>query len=230
MKINTTTLFFIFSILLLSCGKDDDLKNEIFSPTAATLLSPNNLELCTTGTVLSDTKSEVLFIWEESKNTTSYEIHIINLSSEIEDVFTTENTQISLTIDRGSPYNWYVLSKTNSSANVAKSSVWAFYNAGLGIENHIPFPATAISPELGENITGNSINLEWSTNDIDNDVVGCDLYFGSSANPPLFQNSITNDFISNINISSGTTYYWKIVTKDSVGNESESSTFYFLVD
>ena len=47
------------------------------------------------------------------------------------------------------------------------------------------------------------------------------------ANPDLFQSKVSDNFINNIDISSDTVYYWKIVTRDLIGNESISNTFYF---
>lgn len=98
--------------------------------------------------------------------------------------------------------------------------------------NHIPSPATIISPALGSRFNGiTTIDLKWNVaTDLDNDIVGYELYCSKNKNPDIVNLNIThNIFSSNISVTAGT-YYWQLVTKDSRGNKASTDIFYFIVD
>ena len=102
---------------------------------------------------------------------------------------------------------------------------------GFGIENYAPFPAEVISPENGINLMNNvsEVNLIWEASDLDEDIVSFEVLFGNE-NPPVDVVSETNDsFLNNVNVSSGNTYYWRIITKDTHSNSSISPIFEFKV-
>jgi hypothetical protein len=218
-------------ILLLSCKKNNDLFAYLETyPVKAELLYPNNNSECTEGVPISPLISEINFSWNESINTDSYTLTITNLINKTKQVISTENTNIKFNLQRGIPYSWSVESTSTTSTKTAKSDIWYFYNPSEVLVSFIPFPALNNSPSLGATISQNKVNLNWTANDLDNDIIEYDVYFGSSANPDLFQSKVSDNFIYNIDISSDTVYYWKIVTRDLIGNESISNTFYFSSD
>ena len=224
-------ILFSLLILVVSCGKDTDLAALITNPTAVTLLFPENATQCFEGTILSAEESKVPFRWNASDNTDQYELHVSNLLNGSTDIYETLDTEITVRIQRGVPYSWFVVSSSNNSSSTATSDIWSFYNAGEAIVSYIPFPAEPINPLPGAVFNNvNSVSLSWQASDLDNDISSYDIYLGSTSDPSLYQSDITNTTLSAVSVSSNTTYYWKVVTKDLVGNESQSEVFSFRVN
>ena len=46
----------------------------------------------------------------------------------------------------------------------------------------------------------------------------------------LLKSNVVDMFTNNVVVTAGTTYYWKVVTKDAQGNTSESNMFQFKVN
>jgi hypothetical protein len=223
-------LIFLF-LFLNSCSKDTDLLPLVIGPEAATLVFPENLTQCFEGDILSTTESEVTFRWNPSENTDEYELHLTNLDTGTIQIFATQNTEIPIRLQRGVPYSWFINSVESSFGNTTMSEVWSFYNAGEAIISFIPFPAVALSPAHGANLNNtNSVTLSWSATDLDNDIENFDLYFGSSAPPEVFASSITDSTYPDIPVTANTEYFWRIVTRDQNGNESQSEVFSFTVN
>ena len=79
-------------------------------------------------------------------------------------------------------------------------------------------------------MTSGSIKFEWSGSDADSgDTLKYDVYVGS-ANPPTTKIA-TNHSSSSINhaINDAGTYYWKVITKDNSGSNSDSGVAKFKV-
>jgi hypothetical protein len=218
-------------VLITGCGGKQDTPTP--PPGKATLTFPAQNSVCTTGTVLSDTLSSITFTWTASTNTDSYEVDIINLLTNSLKTQTVNTNQISVNLTRNTPFSWYIVSKSNKVSNTAQSDVWKFYNSGLGVSSHPPFPADLTSPGFGQNVSASAfgtVNLTWTGSDVDNDIIGYDLYFGTTSAPPVFITNIPNMYSNSVNVVSGKTYYWKVVTKDSQGNTSDSDVYQFTVD
>ncbi|WP_448702316.1 hypothetical protein ACFGVR_08215 [Mucilaginibacter sp. AW1-3] len=217
--------------LMAGCGKKND-PNGAPDPQAAKLTFPAQSSACTTGTVISSTQSTIVFTWNSASGTDSYEIDIKNLLTGTIATQTVSTNQYTATLLRDTPYSWYVVSKSSSSAVTAKSEVWKFYNAGIGTVSHPPFPADNLSPTFGQNVsaTAGAINLSWTASDPDNDIAAYDVYFGTTSTPAISKSNITDKFANGITVTSRTTYYWKVVTKDAAGNTSDSGVFQFKVN
>ncbi len=219
-------LFGIIGFLLISCGTDLDLLENFQDSVTIKLLFPEKDARITEGTLVSDTQSELVFRWTDESENAPYTVHLINRSSLQMEAFESDSTELSIIIDRNVSYSWYVSGASNTT-----SETWSFYNAGPGLESSIPLPATALSPSSGAAIsqTSTTVNLSWRSEDYDDDIVGYDVYFGEAEDPPLYQSDVVENRLNDIPVSAGKTYYWKIVTKDSVGNESTSQIFVFTV-
>lgn len=221
----------VFASMIMSCSSDDD--NTPSEPGMATLIFPENNSECTAGVSVNDLDSRIPFEWEPSEYTDSYRLRVQNLNDGTSQEYNTEATSLEVVLQKGEPYSWTVTSVSTEIPATTESESWKFYNAGDGVESYAPFPATAISPEPGENITaeGDTVSLQWESNDIDGDIIGYDVYFGNS-NPP--ETSIATDLeeseLEGVSITSKTVYYWRVVTKDSQGNRSQSEVFIFKVD
>ena len=220
--------------LIISCGGggDDpgpDPEPVVNNPTAATLVFPESNSECTEGSNITATDSTIEFKWSGAMHVDSYSLELKDLSTGSITKKTTSNTKLSLRIKRGTPYSWSVISKSNSTSNTAKSTTSKFYNAGAGTEFYAPFPAELVTPELGSEVEGTDVNLDWTGSDIDNDIESYDVYFGTSKTPQLYSAEIEESFLNNVAITSGKTYYWKVMTKDVTGNISTSEVFKFSV-
>ena len=202
------------------------------NPVAALLKFPEKNSECTEGTNITASNSTILFTWNTSANTDSYELILKDLNSGAITNHQSSTNQLSLVLLRGTPYSWHIVSKSTSVTNTAKSETWKFYNAGASTVSYAPFPAEAVSPEKNAsvNATNNEISLDWNSTDVDNDIEFYSVYFGTTSTPPLTNSNLTVSKLDNVSVVSGTKYYWFIVTTDKKGNSSISETFTFNVN
>ena len=133
---------------------------------------------------------------------------------------------------KGAPFSWSVTSLNTDSDITATSDNWLFYNSGSQT-TYAPFPAQVIAPKSGSTVQKNSINeisLEWMGADVEDDIEQFEVYL-SEQNPPNLLLVNTNGQVqeTNVSVTSGSIYYWKIVTIDSKGNISDSGVFDFRV-
>ncbi|RRN78150.1 hypothetical protein EIM50_16005 [Pseudoxanthomonas sp. SGD-10] len=209
-------------------GNIDPQKNE---PQKAVLVSPVKDEACLDGTSVSDNQSKVNFSWRSAQNSDSYELVVKNLLNNQVVREQVSGLNKELTLAKNTPYSWYIVSKANGSDKVAESEVWRFYNAGLGISQYAPFPAQIISPAIGQVLPSNQnkITLQWSGKDVDNDITGYDVYIGTTPQLELTKSNVTNSSFE-VSVQPNTVYRWKVITKDSKGNTSDSGIYQFTVE
>ncbi|WP_150451515.1 hypothetical protein [Arenibacter lacus] len=221
------------TICLMACTKgNEEGEADAMVPTAVSLVFPENNSECSEGTVIDDNSSSIVFRWDPSENTDTYTLQLKNLNTGVTAVFPMDTTEKAITVERGVPYAWEVISTSISSSEIAKSDTWQFYSSGDGISSYAPFPAQLISPTYEARITAtnNLVSLSWSGSDVDGDIVGYDVYFGDTETTEPFQTSVQENKLENIEVTSGTTYYWKIRTHDSQGNSSITNFFKFHVN
>lgn len=202
------------------------------APTKATLSVPAQNEACTSGTVVSATQSTIVFQWTATQNTDSYELHLKDLEAKKETTQAATSNQVSVAVTRGKPYSWYVVSKSTKSTQTAQSDTWKFYCSAPGVVNYAPFPAELTSPAMDGSVTptAGKISLSWSGSDVDNDIKEYDVYMGTSTVMPIIKAGATTTTLPDVAVTSGATYYWKVVTKDQKGNSSESAVGQFKVN
>lgn len=228
------------AILSLSCGGGEETNGDdsgpepqipiVTTPSSATLIFPDNNSECTEGEVVSESQSRVLFQWNASENTDSYQVNLRNLNTNSTALTNSAANEVEITLLRGVPYEWFVVSRANGTNETAKSEVWKFYNAGPGITNYAPFPAQAVSPTRGATIDFSpSVELVWSGSDVDNDIISFNLYYGTTDTPQLLETGLTATSFE-VDLNPGQTYYWQAETLDSAGNTTQSELFNFRVD
>ena len=225
-------------LIFASCGSDDggggettDVEPNGAAPVAATLVFPENNTECNEGEVLNDTESTVTFEWNTSENSHSYTVNLKNLDTGVLSTTNSNTSSVAITLLRGTPYEWSVISKSMANTTTAESSVWKFYNQGPGVENHAPFPAEAANPKRGASISASGvINLAWIANDIDNDIDTYEVFFGIDRDTMTSLGTITSPSVNDVVINSNTTYYWKVITTDNAENSSISEVFNFNVN
>jgi hypothetical protein len=238
MKITTRVFSAITLLLLIACGGNSSNTDDtppapvVAAPSAATLVFPEDNTECNEGVIseTDETKSAVTFQWNASENTDSYEVNLRNINTNTTTKTNASSEDATITIDRGTPYEWFVISKANGTNETASSAKAKFYNQGPGIENYAPFPAEAVNPVRGSTIpAATTVNLQWATSDIDDDIVGYAVFFGTETDPTT-EIGTTEDSNLDATITSGATYYWRVVTTDSQNNTSTSEVFEFRVE
>lgn len=223
-----TAILLLFGVLLIGCKKKSSPK----PPEIATLVFPNKNSECTTGRSLNLNTSEVEFMWMASDHTESYELRVTNLNTNTTQTINTAAISAKLPIAKGELFSWLVRSKNTKVTETALSETWRFYNAGFQT-TYAPFPAEVIEPKNGTSIfkdINNEVTLEWNGADIENDIDGYELYFSTTSPPEILIASPSSAQNSEkVSVTSNATYYWKVITKDSEGNSSDSGTFTFKV-
>lgn len=217
--------------LLFNCGSSgedggDGGGDKILPPEAASLVSPANNEECNQGNVVSATESNVRFEWNKSANTTSYTVVVKNLDDNSSQEFGSNSNITSIKLLRGVPYSWQVISKSNKTTATASSETWQFYNAGEGASNYAPFPAALVGPTMGSTVSG-TVTLQWTGSDIDNDIEGYMVYLDTASPPANLQETTTGTSVGNLTLTPDMVYYWRVVTTDAEGNNSQSPIFEF---
>ncbi len=214
--------------LVCSCGSDDPPP----APVGANLVFPDQNSECTTGTSVNETLSQVTFSWQASANTDSYTLNAVNLDTNVPQTISTAATSASLSIAKGAPYSWSVTSRNTRSDQVASSETWLFYNAGSQT-TYAPFPAQLVSPVSGSTVQKsleNEVVLMWQGADVENDITAYEVFFSTETNPTTPVGTTASGVMElNVGVTSGTVYYWKVVTTDSQGNSSDSGVFEFRV-
>lgn len=228
-KIKYIFLIFI-SLITISCGgKDDsgggnvDPPDPVNPPTVSTLIAPVNNTECLDG-------ENVEFRWNSSQYTDTYTINVKNLLTQSVISQNTTSTNITIQLEQGQPYSWYIVSSSNSSSDTAESEKWKFYLKGEQTSNYAPFPADLIKPKAEETLSPGSIVFEWSGSDVDTgDTLTYDLYLGATTPPTTkIQSNISSTQVTQ-SITDVGIYYWKVITKDNSGSNSDSGVSKFTV-
>jgi hypothetical protein len=222
-------IIILFFFIITGCQKGEKANPQ---PEKATLVFPVDNSVCVEGIILSLTENSINFTWNSSNSTDSYEFSIKNLITGTSIVKVVNTPNIEITLLRNTPYSWFVSSRNTKNSFIAKSDIWKFYNSGPGVISYSPFPAEIISPKKEQTvqaISGN-INLEWKGNDVDGDILNYDIYLGTTTTPSIINSKITSSSLNNIAVKANTTYYWKVITRDSKGNLSDSGLNQFMVN
>jgi hypothetical protein len=214
-------------LFMIGCGKDDPK-----APEAAKLLFPLKNSECTTGVDQNANISRVEFKWQKAAYTDTYEIRVTNSVTNVTQVVSTSGLSAELPLQKGTPYSWIVVTRNTETQETGTSETWRFYNEGNEL-SYAPFPAEIIAPKSGTTVFADinkEVVLQWSGADIDNDIMGYEVYF-STNNPPLdLVSEPAADALSvKVSVASGASYYWKILTIDQEGNSSDSGVYGFRV-
>lgn len=209
------------SILIFSC------KESIPDPEQVTLINPENNNTC----LFSNSNAnfgDVEFSWTEAKHTDNYDLIIENQLSNLKNSRTINQTFARVTLERGAPYSWYVVSKSESTENIALSETRNFYFEGPSQLTHTPFPAKLISP-LNESIinSGVIVAFQWEGYDLDGDIDNYDLIIENTSNGEEIKYEKIESQNFEVELQIGNIYSWKITTRDKENNLSSSvnSTF-----
>ncbi|MFP2996993.1 hypothetical protein ABN763_13840 [Spongiivirga sp. MCCC 1A20706] len=198
------------------------------APTAATLVFPADNTECNEGTNITANTSDVNFRWNAGQNTVGYTVRVTNLNTNVTTTRDVTATNETITIQRGAPFSWEVVSKGDNTTQTATTSTARFYNAGEPVENYAPFPAGVVAPTMGSTVSSGTVVLSWTGSDIDNDITGYEVFFGTDSSS-LTSAGTTDAATTSLDVTtaSTTTYFWNVITTDSQGNTSTSEVFQF---
>lgn len=231
MRLVKKIIFILILSLGISCSDDenDKIVEQLIDPTAVTLNFPLNNTECNEGVIISESRSEVVFKWTGSANNDSYTVSLKNLGTGVIKDYNTTFEELPISILRGVPYFWWVVSKVTGNPETVESTIWKFYNAGLPKESHPPFPAEVISPMMGSAIESGTVRLQWNGSDIDDDITSYTILIDTVEIPILSAGNTTTNSM-NVEAESGEVYYWKVISTDANGNSSDSEIFQFKVN
>lgn len=234
MRKNKLIILGLILSLLFACKgkKSDPVPATPPAPSKAILFLPAQNEVCATGENPTATQSTVLFDWSDAANADSYVLALKNLLTGIVSEQNSSVSNLKITIPRGTPFSWSVTSKSSKSTVTAVTDSWKFYNSGVGQLSYAPFPATLTYPTNGQviTVTGTSVTLTWAGADADNDITGYDIYYGKTSAPTLLTSNKADNLSLSVAVTPNTIFYWRIVTKDTKGNTSDSGVYQFKVN
>lgn len=222
MKTNLVFLLAAVPLTLMSC------KDPIPDPEQTVLILPEDNTSCLYVSQSSSTAS-VDFSWQEAQFTDEYIIVVKNITTEEETTSRTLNTSIRLTLTRGVPYQWKVITVSDLSSVETSSRSFSFYLEGQQQRNYLPFPARLLSPQLDEvvSLSNGQYNFSWQGEDLDNDLSYYTLLIGTSAD---VLNEIATDITASsisVALNSGEVYFWQVISYDQNGNSTKSLTTRF---
>jgi hypothetical protein len=220
-------LFIFLLILCIGCRKDPEPL-----PGKAVLLLPSNNEICANGIIVSTSRTKILFKWDAAKNSNSYVLSIKNLDNGQISTHSTDKTQLEIELDRNLAYSWFITSKNTQINKEISSDLWKFYNPAPAQTSFSPFPAELTAPRYGEVIPLSTamVTLRWSAIDPDGDIDSYDVYLGNTNVPVLFRSGLKTAVLADLLLDRNKTYYWKIITRDTKGNRSNSDVYLFKLD
>lgn len=207
------TLFFLIisSALFLigSCGKEN------LPPTARFTISPEEgndetiFQFDASGTTDEEDRSDALLVrwdWEGD--------------NEFDTQYTTKKTADH----KFAPGNYRVTLLVSDSRGLQDTATLDLHVASSNLPPESPENP---SPSLNEEETGIHINLSWDCTDPDGDMILYTLYFGTTNPPELYRTAHAQTSFNPGPLVYQTTYYWKILARDSKGNTTEGPIWSF---
>ncbi|MBL7560591.1 hypothetical protein JAO71_12355 [Olleya sp. YSTF-M6] len=222
----------LIAITFMACGGSDDGGSAPPTPnTAPTAVS--NLIYPSSDLLCIDTNIE--FEWaaatDADNDNLEYTIRVATDRDQTNIVAqqTTSNTSVLITLNPGIAYYWNVVASDGEDEAEASPTL-AFYTEGEGVSNYVPFAASIIAPEMDAFLDSGSVSLQWSGSDVDvDDTLTYDVFFGTTDTPDLLQSDVTATTLD-VTTVAGTTYYWKIDTKDNNGTKSIGQVWTFTTN
>ncbi|MBT2159955.1 hypothetical protein [Zobellia barbeyronii] len=218
--------FIVLSLVLFSGCKKDSSN----TPGKVSLVAPAKNSECTPVQSDGDNSSIVRFNWNAADHTEVYELQVTNLNTGTVQYRNTSSTVETLSLTKGTPFSWVVVSENSETTASVSSDSWLFYNPGSEI-THVPFPAELSFPVQGSTAfrdVNNEISLKWVGKDLDNDIESYGIYL-SNENPPTTLLKTTDAGVSEliVEVAADEVYFWKVVTTDEEGNVSTSTVSEF---
>jgi formylglycine-generating enzyme required for sulfatase activity len=215
---------FLLSLILFFQSCKDDTTEPIQEPVPADTEKPTVAILFpeTDSELKIDTIYTIIANAEDNKEVSKVEFYI---NGKIVDTIETAPYESKWNTRGKSGYHTVMAKAYDWSGNIGQSSLVTikFNNA----------PAVPSNPEPANGAVGVQISmvLSWNCSDPDGDALKYDVYFGTSNNPTIaIAANQTALSISSSGLTNSTTYYWKIVAKDSKGGTTAGSIWSFTTN
>lgn len=215
-------ILLVCALLAIGCKKDPSPPGdvELVSPAKNSECSPVNSD--------SGNTNLVQFSWQAASNTDTYTLRVNELDAGTTQMKTTTALSEILAIEKGTPFSWSVTAENTEVTETSVSETWFFYSPGTET-SFAPFPVEVVRPNGPKAFVDDDgeVLLEWKGSDLDNDIDGYELYFGTTDNPALFASLGVNETSTKVSVVAETIYYWRLVTTDREGNSSDTGILSF---
>ena len=140
------------------------------------------------------------------------------------------NDQSSETYDPGqleltTTYHWKIIAEDNFDEQ-STGPIWSFTTRG----NSPPYAPSNPDPADGQGGIPRNPTLDWDGGDPDQDTTFYDVYLDQNPNPTtLVSEHQSKSYYDSDELEYETTYYWKIVSEDLLGESSEGPIWSFTV-
>jgi hypothetical protein len=225
--------FYLLMILFwAACSKEGSSETPVLGPESFQLVYPENGETCLDGVDQEDNEASVLFRWQRSSNASSYSLVIENMSSGQKVTSNSTAPNLSQNLLKSQLYSWEVTASGDQGGGSVKSEKWSFYLAGEDQVSFGPFPPELASPRPSATISANvdgQITLSWTGSHQDDNITGYEVYIDTEDASTLVGSVDALTTQLDVNVVSGSTYYWKVVAFDSNDFKSSSGVYAFIV-
>ncbi|HWJ03399.1 MAG TPA: hypothetical protein VNU93_06930, partial [Verrucomicrobiae bacterium] len=144
---------------------------------------------------------------------------------------TNDRTNVAATLVSGNvyKYQWDVVKDTDGNAAVTVSGTDVAGNTGTTVTSGgtVAIDTTALAPSLASAVASSGkVDLSWSATDTDIDHYEVHRSTATGFTPSgatLVNGTVTTTTYSDTSVSQGTTYYYKIIAVDKLGNISPAS-------
>jgi len=235
MKLILRSFYIIISLILISCSGEKPLDStdpgtempDNKAPSPPILISPEEDQACTF--------SSMIFEWEPSTDPegtdVSYEFEVSKTQDFVElyAIVNTNNTFVSLDLEKGSTYYWRVLSLDDEGIKSNYFEIRSFFTEPSLTYNSIPQNPYSESPINSSTVDQSLTKLEWVSIDEDGDTLTFDVYFGTTNPPQMAQDNLEENSFE-VGLSASTAYYWQIIAKDSRGAKAIGPIWHFTVN
>jgi len=158
----------------------------------------------------SDTSVDVDLNWADASRASSYDVYFGAVSPPPLAGNTASSSWPLGTLNHDTTYFWKVVAK--NSAGSTPGPVWSFTT----VEEPLEPPGAPSAPSPPESAAGVSVDVDLDWADAER-ATSYDVYFGMTDPPPFAGNTASSAWpLGTLNY--GTTYYWKVVAKNSAGS------------
>lgn len=127
------------------------------------------------------------------------------------------------TVESQETYYWKVIAK-DEIGNRTEGDVWTFTMGNFPPEiPKNPIPAS-------NSIEQNPTTISWECTEPDGETLSYDIYFGTTDTPELIEEDYTTNSYELPTLTGNQKYYWRIIAKDTYGNEITGSLWNFSTD
>jgi hypothetical protein len=159
----------------------------------------------------SGVSSSATLTWGASASAASYDVRFGTTSPPPLVTNATATTYSPGALVAGTTYYWQIVADNSTCST--PSATWSFTTAATA-----PAVPALVGPGNGATGVPPATTLSWNAS---SGASSYDVYFGATSTPPLVAN-ITGTSYAPAGLLSGTTYYWQIVARNSLGTASSA--------